>query len=892
MENFKSHGNTVIEFDTGISLIIGENGAGKSSVLEAVSFALFKSHSGRNMDILVKNDAKGMMVELDFVSNGREYRVKRVRGKSGSEPRLSLKQDDRVIPIATKDRQVTEEVQNILEMDSDLFLNAVYVKQGEISDLIEKSPAEKKKMIGKLLGIENLETAWKNMQPLVSSYEMKKAEIKGTLEVSESLKEKCRVNNKKLQETETLIQKLEFQIKDESDKLTEISQSLIDMELNKNKFDSLNSVVQHSTDILNRVNTEKDSLEVEISSIQDKENDIKSIEPDLKKIEPLNLLHKYLNKEKLLIADEERTNQSIERIVTAQEAMEENKEFYDEFLKLQDEINALQGDRKHFDGSLALFNQITHEKEKITKKIVKNKEKIIETLESYNSILETESKTVEEFEIEFNEIKPQIEQEKDELNIVIEKLNTRIASLEIQNQSLEKPIKELKKVKDQCPICQSPIDEDKRSELINGYLSDINDNKANIQSFKDKLQNILNEKTSIDTKLKHIKGINSQLLKEKLNALEEADTNLKELDDKLKNLNNEVLRLQTIDRDLNLKKEFLKTLEDPYQKYLKAKGSLESMGDHEEYLSSLEDVQRNLSSINTEIRRIQEETGVLLEDLDQEIGHLEKVKIDYHRMLGEVSKKPEIMKKLGEKLGEIDEINDFVSRKKEEIDQLCYDSAIHQKMKNKEYDLNSNITSLKTQKSELVGKRAELSRNMEDLKSEMRLFQKNKKQFDNISDFIKLLKFIRDIFGKDGIQRELRNRSKPLIEERTREFFERFNFDYSDIRIDEDYDLTVYGPGGESSLDMISGGEKIAVALALRLGITQALSGGNLELIMLDEPTIHLDAYRRHELIDLLKRMSIIPQMIIVTHDYDLEEAADNVLRIKKEEGNSFLVES
>lgn len=85
---------------------------------------------------------------------------------------------------------------------------------------------------------------------------------------------------------------------------------------------------------------------------------------------------------------------------------------------------------------------------------------------------------------------------------------------------------------------------------------------------------------------------------------------------------------------------------------------------------------------------------------------------------------------------------------------------------------------------------------------------------------------------------------------------------------------------------------KCQCPLALRLGITQVLSGGNLELIMLDEPTIHLDAYRRQELIDLLKKMSIIPQMVIVTHDTDLEDAADNILRIEKEKGTSFLVES
>ena len=44
----------------------------------------------------------------------------------------------------------------MLDMDGDLFLNAVYVRQGEIADFIDKAPSEKKQMISKLLGIEAL----------------------------------------------------------------------------------------------------------------------------------------------------------------------------------------------------------------------------------------------------------------------------------------------------------------------------------------------------------------------------------------------------------------------------------------------------------------------------------------------------------------------------------------------------------------------------------------------------------------------------------------------------------------------------------------------------------------------------------------------------------------
>ena len=260
--------------------------------------------------------------------------------------------------------------------------------------------------------------------------------------------------------------------------------------------------------------------------------------------------------------------------------------------------------------------------------------------------------------------------------------------------------------------------------------------------------------------------------------------------------------------------------------------------------------------------------------------------------MGEVSQKDAIIKRRKENENitqkTLEELEDITNK----IRELNYNEKSHERVKNDWNLKNEELNQLTGEKQNLIGQIDQLSISIKELENKIESFQKYEKDLKNLKDFLKLLKFIRDLYGKDGVQKDLRNISRPLIEEKTRDLFEKFNFEYSDIKLDDDYDVTIYGPTGESSLDMISGGEKIAVALALRLGITQVLSGGSLELIMLDEPTIHLDTYRRQELIDLLKKMSIIPQMIIVTHDVDLEDAADNILRIEKEEGNSFLVES
>ena len=45
LKNFKSHINTEVEFNKGTTIILGDNGAGKSSIFEGINFALYKKYN-------------------------------------------------------------------------------------------------------------------------------------------------------------------------------------------------------------------------------------------------------------------------------------------------------------------------------------------------------------------------------------------------------------------------------------------------------------------------------------------------------------------------------------------------------------------------------------------------------------------------------------------------------------------------------------------------------------------------------------------------------------------------------------------------------------------------------------------------------------------------------
>lgn len=892
MENFKSHKNTQIDFNTGISIIIGENGAGKSSILEAVSFALFKQYSGRKVESLIRNGKQKMGVELDFFSNGRSYRVSRIRGPSGSRTQLKIKEERGYHTLTSKDKQVTKEIQRILDIDSALFLNAIYVKQGEISDLIEKSPAEKKQMIGKFLGIDSLEKAWKNMKPILDKYKGEKLRLEGKLESLTDLKEDIKFKKGQRNQMKFKIQDLNKVIQEVSIEFSLLRDKKEVLDFKSSEFEKAKATRDSKKQLLSELQREMKDFDKQIIEMKGKEQEIEDIKPKIRKLDILKTFQTANEKLKHLLQDEKRLIDILDDIHKFKKIMDDNELFFKDYSHLNTELSSLQFAREQFQGNRVLMEQYRTRKSEIRDKIQLSMDKVTECLQRSNRALEANFSSVEKLEEHFKIVKPQMEAEINEFVEKIQEIQRDISNLQVQNKDLKNPIEELETVKDLCPICKSTITPAKRDELIKDYKDNIEANKRRSEKLKEKLERIEVQKDVLDDRYSKIQNINLGILREHLNSVKESKEKIKNINSNIQDLQEKIIILEGIEKDINEKRKVLEDIKGKYEDYIAARGSLESLGNVEEHQSSLEGIQSNIDLINAEISALMDMVGDSVENLPEEIAYLEDLSRKYQMLLGVVSQKDALMKKLEdtrqnieERLGEIDALN-------KEIESLNYNKEIHERIKQECDTKNDKLSHLNEKKHMLMGQEDQLSHSLEELEEKVKSYQKYQKELSNLKDFIKLLNLIRDLYGKDGIQKDLRSRSKSRIEENTRNFFEKFNFEYSDINLNDDYDITVYGPGGKNSLDMMSGGEKIAVALALRLGITQTISGGNLELIMLDEPTIHLDSYRRQELIDLLKNMSIIPQMIIVTHDADLEDAADNIIRVKKEEGISFIVES
>jgi exonuclease SbcC len=159
--NFRRHADLDLRFDDDRQLILiaGANGVGKSSILEAITFALWGEgrHGRRNLDTLVRRGAEfeGMSVELTFTIADETYRVHRRR--DGKSVTAVLYAND--IPLVEGPQAVTSEIASLLGMDAAGFRLAVIAQQKDLDGLASLRPAERAQMVTRLLRLDALTAA-------------------------------------------------------------------------------------------------------------------------------------------------------------------------------------------------------------------------------------------------------------------------------------------------------------------------------------------------------------------------------------------------------------------------------------------------------------------------------------------------------------------------------------------------------------------------------------------------------------------------------------------------------------------------------------------------------------------------------------------------------------
>jgi exonuclease SbcC len=243
LHNFISHSDTTLTFNRGITIFVGHNGSGKSSIIDAITFALFGEHTRKSNKNLVQRGYQSSSVSLNFSIGSREYVAYRQIGSSGQSisAKFELIPDPNNAANSVNNKQIiisgerkqfgesmSAEIAKIVGMNYKKLRIAGIIQQGELNKIIETQPKEFKELLNGLIGIDRLDLAYHTMNDVINGFRERLRDHNGGFDDKqiESIKKAIEKKVTDLSHAEQLLRELKDQSNEVNTKLFEIEREI------------------------------------------------------------------------------------------------------------------------------------------------------------------------------------------------------------------------------------------------------------------------------------------------------------------------------------------------------------------------------------------------------------------------------------------------------------------------------------------------------------------------------------------------------------------------------------------------------------------------------------------------------------------------------------------
>jgi DNA repair protein SbcC/Rad50 len=221
MVNFISHNTTLLTFNRGITIFVGHNGSGKSSAIDAITFALFGQHTRKTNKNLVRRGTESSSLNVRFSVGSKEYNAHRHLGNNGQSLLAKFDQVsdsgnivDRTVVSGERKQfgdSMSGEIAKTLGIDYKKLKVGAIVQQGELSSIIESQPKEFKELLNSLIGIDRLDFAYQTMYEVVDSFRERLRDTNGGFDDKQIASIRLAIEQKRaeLKDSESRLTRLE-----------------------------------------------------------------------------------------------------------------------------------------------------------------------------------------------------------------------------------------------------------------------------------------------------------------------------------------------------------------------------------------------------------------------------------------------------------------------------------------------------------------------------------------------------------------------------------------------------------------------------------------------------------------------------------------------------------
>ena len=914
LENYRSHSNTTVEFTKGVNLILGKNGRGKTSILEAISTVMFntKDRSGKETGkSYIKFGEKSSKVDIDFIANdGREYNLKTEFFKT--KPKKQTLKDMIGSEYDGDIQEKLEELCGIKKGFEETYENIVIAKQNEFINIFKAKPKDREEIFNKIFNTQIYKEMYDSfLKEAVDKYKEKVKDLdKEITFLKENMEDKEQITNF-LKEEEIIKNTLNKDFSKTTETINKLSNEIKDYETTEIE---LNNLVKNIKDEENKIKKYLNILKENIiEAKQAKKSKIIVKETEKSYLEYLNIEKRLKDLRENLdnLLDEQKLNTQYQNNIEKLELS--NKNLKVDISNLEENISKNSEKKENLESEISNLKIKEEDLDLKLKKYIILLDKL-EKLENFkDKKLEDKLKKTTEIDI----LKKELVSKNDLFKIInIEELGKKLSNfqelekelklLEEQKIIFETEIKTLKKSSKElsdkiCPFlnekCQNLEDkeaEDYFSSKISIKTEDLENLKKNIE---EKTQILLEKEIFEDKKKqyfeleKSIKDLEFSLKNEEIN-LKEIELDIKNLDMDIQKLienqefqNSQMLRekkkeLEVELRNLNLDekrenlKNLLENLETEKEKILKNKNLIES----------------NLKEIDDYSKKIKEDTNKNIESKKSEIKTFENKLDDLKNPYNEYLKNnvlaedlENLLLKVNKNIKELYSLRTDKNLLKEKV------SILEEKIKNIKIDeLKEKYDIIKEELNEINKKLGSSQEKIENYKKILEKIssqeEKEKKlliEFKKLENKFNKASLIRNEVGQMG-----RAISKYMLSGISNIASVNFNkitgrterIEWSNEEKDK-YAVYLVGQERKIAFEQLSGGEQVSVAIAIRGTMTEYFT--NSKFMILDEPTNNLDTERKKLLAEYMGEiLNNLEQSIIVTHDDTFREMAEKIIEL------------
>ena len=831
-----------------VACLCGQNGHGKSALLDAITWALWGRARGKAQNELIHFGCDDMLVDLEFLARDEHYRVTRRhsvggrRRQSASDLQVQIFTGVDFRPVTGNSiRETQASIDQITGMDYDTFINSAFLLQGRADEFTNKTAGERKEVLAKILGLDIYDQFQDRAKRLGDDKEGAAKAVESALE---GMRREVASRDRYSGELEAVNR--------------ELGEAYSQLNTSRETLDALKIRV----DDLRRKRGELDELNVRIPAIQ---SDILDLQKDI--------------------------NSRRDRIVSHQTLVQERGDIQKglaEFLELRRRYEELNASRESFDSLTKRKSDL----ERIVESARTRLEMQIKQMESrINDELRPRADAAIAISSKLDEAQAHLaklareDQDIADKRQCLQDLATRIGQFEASAQQLKTEGQELRSKLNlvqnshqgaRCPLCDTELGHEGFQHLSDSYNSEIRE-KLRLHRENDVALKVAeNEKLSLDKELpKQEASLRS--------SQQDGQRNVAVLESRLEDSRRASEELEQAGDELaqgkrSLEQGLLATEEQKQLSGLEAE--IGALGYDRETHQGLYNEMQGLQSFEERHRRLEDAEA----NLPQEQESLIRIEEMHQRRQEELSRDRDSQQEMENAVAELP----LWESKLKGVEES------HQK-------LDSRNRELSRRQGELEGnlKRLDdLEKEMDDKETSLKAFREEQSIYRELAE----------AFGKRGAQAMLIETVLPQIENEANDLLGRMTDNRMHLKLEtqrerkgrkgepiETLEIKISDEMGPRSYELFSGGEAFRINLALRIALSKVLAhrrGAPLPTLFIDEGFGTQDAAGRERILDVIRAIEAdFEKIIVITHLDELKEAFPARIEVQKDEtGSTFWI--